>query len=181
MKKLKSVKALGALALGATILSGVVTPVSAAGSDEPTNVVIDEPSDAVAYDGTVYEPAISKTGVKKAYWTHIAKNTASTSDQVTYSVSRTLFSSGTVSGETEFKILQNGVKATAEVSLGTNTTKTTTFAFTIPANSTRKLVYGSICVDTDGQMVRYSNGVKVSAKNVGADYSRYSYSENLAY
>lgn len=181
MRKSKSVKTLSALALGATILSGIVTPVSAVESDEPTNVVIDEPSDAIAYDGTVYEPAIARTGVKKAYWTHVAKNTASTSDQVTYSVSRSLFSNGTVSGEAEFKILQKGVKVSAEVSLGTNTTKTTTFAFTIPARSTRKLVYGSIYVDTDGQIVRYSNGVKASAKNVGADYTRSSYSENLAY
>lgn len=181
MRKLKSVKALGALALGATILSGVVTPVSAVENDEPSNVVIDEPSDAVAYDGTIYEPTISKTTIKKPYWTHIAKNTSNMSDQITYSVSRTFFSSGTVSGETEFKILQNGVKAAAEATLGTNTTKTTTLAFNIPANSTRKLIYGSICVDTDGQMVRYSGGKRVSAKNVGADYSRYSYSDNVAY
>ena len=173
MFKSKTIKILGSLALSASILSGVPNSVSAVENDLPIY--------APVYDGTVYQSTLTNTLVKLPKWTHIATNTSSLVDTVNYEVSRRVFATGTLTGETEFKILQNGLKVTAEVSYGTDTTTSTKFAFNIPPKSTRKLVYGSIGVDTTGKLVTYSNGLVSRSKAVSADYSRYSYSENLAY
>lgn len=164
---------MGTLALIASVLSALPTSVSALEDDIPLP--------APVYDGTVYQSTLTNTAVKIPKWTHIATNTSAYTDTVTYNVSRRVFATGTLTGETEFKILQNGVKVTAEVSFGTDYTTSTQFAFNIPPNSTRKLVYGSIAVDTTGKLITYSNGMVSKTKVVSADYSRYSYSQNLAY
>lgn len=169
----KNVKKLGALVLCASLLSGVPNSASAVENDIPSEVVV--------FDGTVYQPTTTKTNVKIPQWTHIATNSSTVTDQVTYNVSRRIFATGTVSGEAEFKILQKGVKVTAETSLGMDYTRSTTMVFNIPPKSTQKLVYGSIGVNTVGRMVRYANGIVSSSKAVAADYSRYSYSSNQAY
>ncbi|MCR8997826.1 hypothetical protein GOP56_07805 [Brevibacillus sp. 7WMA2] len=131
----------------------------------------------VDFNETVYE--ISKKDLYKAksFETEVT-NRGSANDSVTRSVSRKTFVTGKVgtSGETavNWKLIQGKVGINAEVAFGKETVETTTYTWTIPANTVTTIEYGSKAVSTSGSIVKYFHG---EPKKTTYVYTDYSYSE----
>ncbi|MCH4984299.1 hypothetical protein AB4G91_11400 [Macrococcoides goetzii] len=141
-------------------------------------VTNDGPDKYIAYNGTVYE-ASSKSTYKDVDWTYSHYNPSSTTDTVTYQVSRTKSATASVSSSAEFGIMKNGVNIGSEVSLNTSNTISYSVTYSIPPRSKYLLRAGSERVKTNGYIVRYSNGKVSSKKYVSGNWSYRGFSDKV--
>ncbi|MCU7557377.1 hypothetical protein OCL94_06525 [Macrococcus sp. TMW 2.2395] len=146
--------------------------------NESRAVTNDGPNRYIAYNGTVYE-ASSKSTYKTVNWTYSHYNPSSTTDTVTYQVSRTKSASASVSTSAEFGIMKNGVNIGSEVSLNTSSTISYNITYSIPPRTKYLLRAGSERVKTDGYIVRYSNGKVSTKKYVTGNWSYRGFSDKI--
>ncbi len=117
-----------------------------------------------------YSPSIS--------FTHVAVNHTSAMNYVTYSVSRQKTFSGSISGSIEANAVVYKCAITAEVSIGSSVTETTTCQWGIPPYSNITCRYGSMAVDTYGRMEKWFYGRLLSSRSVSANYTHCGYSDS---
>ncbi|MGK0577608.1 hypothetical protein [Macrococcus capreoli] len=146
--------------------------------NESRAVTNDGPNRYIAYNGTVYE-ASSKSTYKTVNRTYSHYNPSSTTDTVTYQVSRTKSASASVSTSAEFGIMKNGVNIGSEVSLNTSSTISYNITYSIPPRTKYLLRAGSERVKTDGYIVRYSNGKVSTKKYVTGNWSYRGFSDKI--
>lgn len=142
------------------------------------NKQIDIDSKAPPLQGWVYHHS-SKSTSYKINWSHLHKNPSSVTDSVSKSVSREKFASGTFGANANFKVLQQQVGLSAEVSLGGKSTSTTTVTYAIPPYSTYLCRYGSRTATGKGIEKYYVNGNVTKSRNSNATYSYGSYSDKV--
>ena len=133
---------------------------------------------AIDLNGYEYIHSTAKTGVRIS-WEHEHMNPNNVTAAVTRSVSRELNASATVSATSSFKIMQQKVGFTAEVSLGTSKTTTTSITWNVPANSTYLLRFGSRYAQATGKENYWSNGSLIRTKSVSGNWTYRSYSDSI--
>lgn len=139
---------------------------------------VNEPEKVIPYNGTTYEPSSTNT-YSQVGWTYLHKNPSSVTDTVAYNVSRTKSATASVGTSTEFGLMKTGVGFSAEVSLNSSTTISYTVTYSIPPYTTYLLRAGSQKVKTNGNLVKYSNGLASSSKYVTGDWSYRGFSDKI--
>lgn len=111
-------------------------------------------------------------------WSHEARNGVSLVGSVDKTVSRTKLASLNVTSEAEAGVVFSKVGISAEVSIGTSKTESTTVTYPIPANTRTMCMYGSALVSTTGYLDYYFNGKLSSTKYISGNWSYHSISDS---
>ncbi|RAP17623.1 hypothetical protein C2W64_04581 [Brevibacillus laterosporus] len=134
----------------------------------------------VDFNETVYEMSKKKLYKSKSFETEVT-NRGSANDSVTRSVSRKTFFTGKIGASAESKLnwglIQGKVGLNAEVAFGSETVETTTYTWTIPANTVTTIEYGSKAVSTNGNIVKRFHGEPSKTTYVYTDYSYSEYAD----
>jgi hypothetical protein len=133
---------------------------------------------AIDFTGYEYIHSTDSKGLT-IYWQHTHKNNKSTTDTVSYTVSRQAYANANVSSSGTFNAMVGAVGVSAEVGLGTSVTKSTTVTWTIPAYSTYTLRYGSRYAKASGTEKYWYRGNVVSSKSVSGQWTYEGYSDSI--
>ncbi|MBC1812833.1 hypothetical protein HCA60_10090 [Listeria booriae] len=167
IKRFKALKKIIVVVLSSAAVFSITLPAQAVESIAPRYI---------AFDGKQYE-YYSKTISKQPTWQHTAYNKgSSTTQKVTYKVSREKYVKGSVSTAAEFGLMKTAVKVSAEVGIGKTVTESTTVSFAIPPKKNANLAYGSQKVTTSGYIVTYSRGNVQSKKAINGNWTYSAYS-----
>lgn len=134
---------------------------------------------AVDMNGYEYVHSSGTKNNKTIDWTHIHTNPSGVTATVTRSVERSLYSTATVSAESSFKMMEQKVGVTAELSLGGSSTRTTSVSWNLPANSTYQLRFGSYYGTASGKENYWVNGKIKSTKSVTGKWTHGSFSDSV--
>lgn len=148
----------------------VSTTVSLADTNQPK---------AIIKEGYFYYPSSKTTGIVNITWSHLHKNSSSTTDSVTYTTTRTQSSSANVSTNGVFKAMVAEVGVGYEVSWGTSRSVSTSITYGIPAYSTYLLRAGSLKSKAYGTEKLYERGVLKHTRSVSGEWTYRGYSDKI--
>lgn len=131
------------------------------------------------FTGRTYAPTSTSTNNKNITWRHTHKNTSSSADSVTRTVSRTKYFNGSVEVRADADAMVAKVGYSAEVSYGTSATASTSVTYSIPAKTTYECQYGSIYVKTSGLSTQWAQGKKIRTYGVNGNWTRQGYSTKV--
>ncbi len=133
-------------------------------------------------DGYAYQKYSSSYG-KEVTWEHDAYNyNGSAPDSVTYTTSRTKYSSGGFSTNAAFQAAVAEVGIGFEVGWGTQDQVTTSIQYSIPAYTNMTCRYGNMKAKTTGYQLKYSNGYVSSKKWIGdARWTQKSFNDKVPF
>lgn len=94
----------------------------------------------------------------KVSWSYEHTNAGSLADSLTRTLTRDVFFSGTISGETQLNLFTQKVKAKAEVSLGTTRTTSTSITYSFAPYTITTVEYGSKKIYSEGAIVKWIGG-----------------------
>lgn len=122
---------------------------------------------------------VTTTKSKTTSFTHTATNRSSKTDRISYSVSTTKSTTADFSASYTLKAMVHEVGLKTQIGLGLSKTESIKMTWTIPPNSTYKLIAGTKFVKGSGVIRNWNAGKILSSKTVSAKWSYETWSDKI--